>query len=1106
MSLLGRLLGSSETARSVVKKGVEAVGEGILDIGAKFRELSREWNPIEIAARKVPDVLGTAVDVIQEGFRVSNQVTVAGNALISQAQSNIQTKALGYDPQYIYKDGDFSKALQGKGYGFEEYLDRVQFDKLLEKAGVDEPTTQGVQAAVGFFGDALYNPEAVLGALASGARSTTQFVRNAQVNELLASKDLTKTFGILDNIAKTLKPIQKVDTGLDKLIGGTMALTGGSHIMEGNIGQGIVEGVFGGLLLRNQFKDPKKFMKAKKEIFTNDDSADYLRAISTKLDSTQNLGSDLVVDAKKAGVDDVKFKDIVNYEDSLRKEIFDEFKIAYENDPKAINRLELDNFVRSVDEVNAKGIKKKKFKVTGKVTELEDIPNLSQGFDTFGFRYFNKLGQTAKNVIWNPLKKSVDNFARAEIKRHSELVEMNTSLNIGPKESERIFRFGVGLEEGGQEIIEANGKAQLTWDELASNEKQYYNFIRDKYDAFIDNVNSVRVQNGEELINKRENYLTHIIDDDFYTKDLGLSVDELDNISRQIGFKFTKRQGATNILFDATSAFDAYSHVANRYINMSTPIKKINTLIEGKHLPENVAASVRSLLDNVVGKNQIDEGFKSQFGKERFDTYNKIIRNVGTAILGRNLRTYVTQYLSIPNILLEVKNPKHIMVAAARLTKNPSYSKFIDENAQVLAGRQFEIMEKMTKQGVLSKWNKNAFKGIQAADTRVARLTWASKYESLLSDIKSGKITKQDAFDASDEAVMNIQGDSSAINTAPMLRSKAFRVITQFQTFVTNEWDRFSGDVKKLLSPSGDKKKAAENLFYTYLAWDITNAIGETVGIGSIAPSATQTAVALYEGDARRALSEQLQVLPVIGSAISFSKGKSVFGESPVIKTVNDLFEDGSVSKKILASATLLGVSGTSQFKRLLDTVKVLDSGKAAGRNIPVEQLDALDAVKGVLFGIYNNPAVKTTLDPQSLATIEALYLDTEARGYREYKRNVLKSKHELLSQDEWDDVNKYLELQEQQGFITREDRENMYDKVVNNVRKSYKISNAVEFLEANNITDEANIQLYMKDLLKKDYTLGEVNMIAEEFGIRKLEKADKTKSKLRRTKRTRSR
>jgi len=591
-------------------------------------------------------------------------------------------------------------------------------------------------------------------------------------------------------------------------------------------------------------------------------------------------------------------------------------------------------------------------------------------------RVFEKLGDDFKEMFYRPVKEAEGAYTR-EIKNTTERIEEleKATRKVDKNASKRIMLYALSQETDGRRILKIlNKQAPI----LKEAEMNAYKQMRSEYDKFLDRLNVARAHAGKKPIQKRDNYFTHIRQMDALESlgwDLGkVDVDTMINKGvhkNSTTFRFDiSRKGAADIEMDAFNVFKKYANSATKYIHYTPVLSKLRELVGTKitdpatgevfqmidHAP-NAHAYITKWLDFVAGQ-------KWKMPPALESAANKLSRNMAYSTLSFNLQSALIQPTAILNTAVEI-GPQWAVKGILDLMDGKGLEALKKSN--VLEGRTFDVNIKDAAQSKATKIQQSiaevGLRPLQELDAITAKATWLGAYAKKLKETGSERV----AINYADDVVTKTQASASAADLAPIQRTAAGKVITQFQTFVVNNFDWLATDVFGIGNANITKAEVAKKTLTYLVGATMLNTLYEDV-LGL--PSPLPRPIEAYKNKGlKEAVDEVASLLPIIGGNVKYggALGGPIFdiGDQWLKKRKGEYTRNSRA--ELLARG--LGLPGLSQVSKTLKGAGALgpegydvydfDPLKKKG-NVNIE---GLDAIRALLFGPRQTKAAKEKLN-----------------------------------------------------------------------------------------------------------------------------------------------
>lgn len=551
-----------------------------------------------------------------------------------------------------------------------------------------------------------------------------------------------------------------------------------------------------------------------------------------------------------------------------------------------------------------------------------------------------------------------------QIEKASREVEAALSKDAG----RRIYNYAIGQQEGGPEILARMKEAPVT--ELVGPESAAYQQMRQGFDNLLDRWNEARVAVGRKPIEGVDNYFTFIRK---YMEIVGKGGDPLRVDPRyfkpldvKVPYEIQRAESNLPLVMDAFKVYRRYTKSVLDYIYQAPHTAEVRNLAKTvREAAPNTANFLDNWADQVMGlskmKNPLTAGESAApttwLGKSVDWTVNKLtgvrpieegmdraadklINNVGVSTLSGYFRSAMVQPSSMVLATGEV-GPVN-MLKGIKDSAIPSRWTYAKQHSSVLSTREYDVnvaesIERMLSESKLGKLKRGAaevgYAPLHYLDQQAAMATWWGAYRRGLS---SGMEPGKELFRYADDVVIKTQGSAAKGDLARIQTHTLGKALTQFQTFVINEWGYLTDIVPGLKSSGMTFREKLAKLSRVTAAAGLANLMYEDVlGMPSPLPTPVGAAgKALREGRGAggalmEAGKELGQVMPVLGGARY--TGGSPFG--PVAQFGTDVAASlkGEPSRVPLWTVPLRlrGVPGTVQLERLSRVPGKLSLGEA---------------------------------------------------------------------------------------------------------------------------------------------------------------------------------
>lgn len=581
-----------------------------------------------------------------------------------------------------------------------------------------------------------------------------------------------------------------------------------------------------------------------------------------------------------------------------------------------------------------------------------------------------------------------------------EPLRLNESARIEFTNSERAEikqkMEDLGIKMGSKEdaLVQKLGEKNITLDELKAATPKWKevqeasSYFRNKYDQYLNKINSVREAHGYNPIPKRPDYFRHFEELNRFIDTFGISFKngqlpttlagqtEFFNPGKPFTTAELKRKGGAytesaikgaDRYLDATSNQIFHTDTVQRGRALEKYIRQSAEKNPDIKLP-NFVSNLHEWTNKVAGKTAaLDRAIENVVGRPLIKVLEKIKSRFGANVINANISSAITHAIPVSFNLASVSKP-----AAVRGLIDTMMSAFVDDTKfsnvdGVQSGfllRRFPTKQ-IFKTGIQKVGNTMGliFKGV---DRFISRLAVTSKY---FEGISKG-LSKEEAMKAADNYAQRVIGDRSIGNLPNIMNTKTLGFLTQFQIEVNDNISFLMHDMPRQAKAETQSKTGAAfrlgsmliqfavfsflfNQFMKKLKGsgkgldpiDITETLLGTNAEGNGQPFGARVT------SAGKDLAEELPGGSLLG------------GQFPVMEGLPDIASalSGKTSwateLKKLAYGFLSPVGGGTQFKKTFEGIQALMRGYSANsKGNPQFTVSPEDTVKTVLFGKSSLP------------------------------------------------------------------------------------------------------------------------------------------------------
>lgn len=479
--------------------------------------------------------------------------------------------------------------------------------------------------------------------------------------------------------------------------------------------------------------------------------------------------------------------------------------------------------------------------------KLEDI-QVGEDISSFNFQRTDPVrvnekvfGETiGKKINEATIYKTKENTAKKIRWQNQERDSINKlGIKAGSKESAAVQKYGEKkyVNKYGELVKYDDRDLANDFPNVQTQEriKKAANYIRNKYDNYLEYTNNILTEMGYDEIPKREDYMRHFSEltdifsqigipfnlNEIRAEDLPTDINGLTENNRPGKSYFASAQHRTGekTTYDAIKGIDGYIESAGnlifhtediqRYRALSKMIRNTYGQVEGLKNIENLsetefAQRVQDIQSNKLSKyvawldeqanslagkkGAIDRGTERLLGRKGYTILNKLKSQVGSNMTGLNVRSAMTNFIS--TTLAASKTSKISFVKGTVDTINNifTHDDFVNESDFLTSRFGSESLSS-------TPWQKISKAGqilMSGSDYFASNLIVRSKYYEGLSK----GMSKYDAMKYADDFGARALGDRSQGSTAEIFNSKTLGLITQFQLEVNNQWDYMLHDSK----------------------------------------------------------------------------------------------------------------------------------------------------------------------------------------------------------------------------------------------------------------------------------------------------------------------
>lgn len=573
-------------------------------------------------------------------------------------------------------------------------------------------------------------------------------------------------------------------------------------------------------------------------------------------------------------------------------------------------------------------------------------------------------------LLFEPMEQAAIARERATLSETNNFRNLVNGLGIGRlNKNRKALLFDV-----------ADGKIAAADANLTDNEQKFLNYMAEKYNNWLSQINSTRVKLGYDPIKARKNYITHIREFNLYEKlgfglDTGDATPALNKFSKKLKarFAFEKERLGGKAVKDPIQAFEAYIDPAMKQINYTEPAAVL-------HARTNFIADPNL---RQAQRRVINEAFLGGLDFKDQALYESGLSPVLQA--AENLSSIVSRGVILGNIKVISSQPSQVLATVKETGVWPTLIG-LKRGAQAVPpelskASSFLTLRKISDdlvpvdQSILKKPLQFATSLLEFADKYVARASWHAgfaKAQSLGWDTEA-------AVKYADDVARMLHANYNAIYKAPLARGKVGRAALPLQTFAFNAWNHLVRD-PRVLAELKDTSRLRETMKILG-AMVATNQVYNQIGIPtpfeiSLPENLTPEDVAASAKEfafGNIPLARSLQY-GTPAPALSLITKETQFGKESLLKNsylalFSEDLEKREEAIKQLKKLSAPYVPGGLQAYKILEGLNAANDGFVQyGREAIV--LDERDKKLAPIFGVYQTPSVRKAKKERELREI----------------------------------------------------------------------------------------------------------------------------------------
>lgn len=424
------------------------------------------------------------------------------------------------------------------------------------------------------------------------------------------------------------------------------------------------------------------------------------------------------------------------------------------------------------------------------------------------------------------------NYLRQSNASKLEVINLARRLKLKMGNFERIGVYAANQQAGGLEKLLDLGftKDEINSINLTDDEKQFYNFIRNKLDESRPSVERLM----KDVYNMSLGYIKNYFP--FRTNYEAMNEfeiaerlkDEFDINRKNISMPYTKTRtnmGSQKIKINAMEIYTQHMDNVIYATNMARDNKMLAEIVKTTEMRDKIGTKGQKLiiewLDLIARKGGIKAG-------QRVKALDWLRNNTSAMTMAYKLSSFLVQSTALFDGAAQIGT--YAFSGLADAVSNPELSSMIVENIPELKYRMGDdpAMDEFTNNNALTKFKKAGYKPMQSFDKIIALGVANGAYMKYLDEHKIKYDPKKPNNAALLEAtrIMNKSQVSTVFLDLPSIISRGGltgnvsvdRLLSQFQTFLYGRWGTIRHDLWNLGIKTGDYDKAGRIAFWLAIA------------------------------------------------------------------------------------------------------------------------------------------------------------------------------------------------------------------------------------------------------------------------------------------------
>jgi hypothetical protein len=458
----------------------------------------------------------------------------------------------------------------------------------------------------------------------------------------------------------------------------------------------------------------------------------------------------------------------------------------------------------------------------------------------------NEVSKEYRKLVYDPI---IEARGNAKVETNFKLKEFENILRPLNKSSrKRVATFLYSEQPDIIDTLKVMGVKPVKESQLNFNEKKVVEYIRKEMKEYIERVNLSRIASRLKPIDPGEKYFTVVRRLDKFIKEGGdpsqtdikvWNNDESVKEATKLYSGILRKKNAKNIeiSLDLKSIMSGYIKNTVEHIHVSPVSSKVNALIEyndGKFTMKTQNPGLyrytREWLNTITGVRN------DMLGSPMLDhAVRRVMTNVASASLAYNITTVMSQPEALFNTI--IRFPKHM---AGALHDLATKGDFAEKHSPELYSRVMDVTVRDTEGGFAKANQKIVDIGMypmKKVDAMAAKLHWYAKvrYEEARRD-KTG-YSDHEIYRIASQDMVNSHSSGDLAHIAPIQRTTAGKLFTQFMTYQLNQWYSTKRDIFGIGNKDVSKLQALrQGVMFTVLA-GLSNTVREVLGLPGMYPS-----------------------------------------------------------------------------------------------------------------------------------------------------------------------------------------------------------------------------------------------------------------------------